>query len=64
MANYQAIANYHWRNYGAGTNFSLVTGTSALLEGTIAYSDYRITLDDGSGYDKYSSINVSTSTCR
>ncbi len=57
VANYQAIANYHWRNYGAGTNFSLVTGTSALLEGTIAYSDYRITLDDGSGYDKYSSIN-------
>ena len=57
VANYQAIANYHWRNYGAGTNFSLVTGTSALLEGTIAYSDYRITLDDGSGFDKYSSIN-------
>ena len=57
VSNYQAIANYHWRNYGAGTNFSLVTGTSALLEGTIAYSDYRITLDDGSGYDKYSSIN-------
>ena len=57
VSNYQAIANYHWRNYGAGTNFSLVTGTSALLEGTLAYSDYRISLNDGSSYEKYSSIN-------
>ena len=57
VANYQAIADYHWRNYGVGTNFSLVTGTSAILEGTIAYSDYRITLKDNSNYDKYSSIN-------
>ena len=57
VSNYQAIADYHWRNYGAGAHFSIVTGTSAILEGTVAYSDYRITLDDGSGYDKYSSIN-------
>ncbi len=53
---YQAIADYHWRNYGAGTNFSLVTGTAATLDGSVAYSDYTITLDDGSGLDKYSSI--------
>ena len=57
VSNYQAIADYHWRNYGAGTHFSLVTGSSAILEGTMAYSDYRITLDDGTGFDKYSSIN-------
>lgn len=57
VSNYQAIANYHWLNYGMGTNFMLVTGSSAILEGTIAYSDYRISLDDGSIYDKYSSIN-------
>ena len=54
---YQAIADYHWHNYGFGGNFVLVTGSSALLEGTVAFSDYRITLDDGSGYDKYSAIN-------
>ncbi|MBP5340740.1 MAG: carboxypeptidase-like regulatory domain-containing protein [Bacteroidales bacterium] len=65
VTNYQAIADYHWRNYGAGANFTVVTGTSAILEGTLAYSDYRITLDDRvaagtnvtAGDDKYSSIN-------
>jgi hypothetical protein len=57
VSNYQAIADYHWRNYGMGTNFMLVTGSSAILEGTVAYSDYRITLDDGTGHDKSSSIN-------
>lgn len=54
---YQAIADYHWRNYGVGTNFVLVTGSSALLDGTIAYSDYRINLDDASGVEKFSSIS-------
>ena len=57
VSNYQAIANYHWRNYGMGGNFVLVTGSSALLEGSVAFSDYRITLNDGSGFDKYSAIN-------
>ncbi len=56
VSNYQAIADYHWRNYGLGTNFMLVTGSSAILEGTVAYSDYNITLDDGTNHDKFSSI--------
>lgn len=53
---YQAVADYHWTNYGAGTNFMLVTGSSSIIEGTVAYSDYKITLNDESGYEKYSSI--------
>lgn len=53
---YQAIADYHWQNYGLGTNFTLVTGSTANLNGSIAYSNYTITLDDGSGDDKYSRI--------
>ncbi|KWW32037.1 MAG: outer membrane receptor for ferrienterochelin and colicin [bacterium P3] len=57
VSQYQAIADYHWRNYGMGTNFVLVTGTSSLLEGTMAYSDYRIELDDGSGRERHSGIN-------
>ena len=60
VTNYQAIADYHWRNYGAGGSFTVVTGNSAILEGTLAYSDYRITLNDGSldeSNEKYSSIN-------
>ena len=53
---YQAIADYHWQNIGAGTNFMLVTGASAILDGSIAYSKYNITLDDGSKDDKFSEI--------
>lgn len=53
---YQSIADYHWNNYGAGTNFMLVTGASAILDGSLAYSKYSITLDDGSNDKKYSDI--------
>ena len=59
---YQSIANYHWNNYGAGTNFTLVTGSSANLDGSMAYSRYHITLDDGTGADKYSSIGGFSAT--
>ena len=56
VSNYHSLNDYHWRNYGLGTNFVLVTGTSSLLEGTLAYSDYKITLDDGSDRDQRSGI--------
>ena len=55
--NYQSIADYHWRNIGAGTNFVLLTRESAVIDGTFAYSDYFINLDDASAKEKYSSIN-------
>lgn len=57
VTKYQAIADYHWRNYGAGTNFMLVTGASAILDGSVAYSKYSITLDDGSRDKKFSEID-------
>ena len=53
---YHAIADYHWQNYGAGSNFTLVTGASAILDGSLAWSNYRITLDDGTVARKYSEI--------
>ena len=56
VSNYQAIADYHWQNIGLGTNFTVVTGNSAILDGSIAYSDDNITLDDGSGANKHSGI--------
>ena len=34
----------------------LVTGASAILDGSVAYSDYTITLDDGSDDPKFSEI--------
>ncbi len=53
---YHAIADYHWQNYGVGSNFTVVTGESAILDGSFAYSDYKITLDDESVARKYSEI--------
>lgn len=57
VTGYQALADYHWQNYGIGTNFMLVTGSSSILEGHVAYSDYTITLNDSSKMEKYSRIN-------
>lgn len=57
VQNYQNIADYHWRNYGLGTNFMLVTGSSSILDGHVAYSDYKISVADGSEHDRYSRIN-------
>lgn len=54
---YQSIADFHWRNYGVGSNFVLVTGTSSVLDGTVAYSDYLVNLADASGKPKFSGIN-------
>ncbi len=57
VANYHDVANYHWKNYGIGSHFQIITGSSSVLEGALAYSDYKIKLNDASGLDKYSNIN-------
>lgn len=57
VAGYQGMADYHWNNYGLGTNFMLVTGSSSILEGHVAYSDYTIRLNDSSLLEKFSRIN-------
>ncbi|MBR5783846.1 MAG: TonB-dependent receptor [Bacteroidales bacterium] len=57
VLNYQSIANYDWYNYGGGTNFSLVTGSNAIMKGNFAYSDYKLTLADESNLPKSSRIN-------
>lgn len=54
--NYMSLADFHWNNYGMGTNFALMTGASSLIDGTVAYSKYKVNLDDGTGKAKYSSI--------
>ena len=43
---YQSIADYRWNNYGAGASFVIVPGSDALVEGTLAYSDYKIEFSD------------------
>ncbi len=56
VKSYQALADYNWVNYGAGSNFALMTGSSSLIDGTVAYSKYEVSMDDESGKPKYSSI--------
>ncbi|MCF0211487.1 MAG: TonB-dependent receptor [Bacteroidales bacterium] len=53
---YQDIADYQWLNYGAGSNFVIVTGNSSILDGSFAYSYYRDSLSDASGKPKFSDI--------
>lgn len=56
VTGYKSLADYHWNNYGLGSNFMLVTGSSSILEGHISYSDYKITLKDAFSQDNYSRI--------
>ena len=44
---YRNVSDLSWNNWGAGTNFVLVPGGSAvLIDGTFALSDYTIALDE------------------
>jgi outer membrane cobalamin receptor len=58
VIDYQSIADYHWNSYGGGTNFIVIPGKSpALMAGYIAYSDYKITLEEGTSPTRSSEIN-------
>ena len=40
--NYKSIADFGWNSFGAGTNFVIIPGKSAvLIEGLLAYSQYN-----------------------
>jgi len=57
QVSYQTINNYEWHSYGGGMKFSVVPGQSPmLLAGHISYSDYLITLEDGSGKPRSSQV--------
>jgi hypothetical protein len=56
-ADYQHVAEYKWNSAGGGTKFVLVpAGSSVLTEGHVAYSNYDITLTEGDGLPRQSSI--------
>ena len=57
VANYQSLSRFHWRNFGVGGNFSVLTGSSALIDGGRAYSNYHISMNDESDLEKYSTIS-------
>ena len=55
---YQAIADYRWESYGGGTNFLVIPGKSpVLIEGHLAYSQYKISLEEDAAPPRESSIN-------
>ncbi len=46
-ANFRDIARYKWTNFGSGVNFVAVPkGSNVLVEGVLAYSNYKVNLDD------------------
>ena len=52
-----AFANYGWRNVGGGGNFTVVPpGSSGLLNGHFAVSNYRINFDEVGSPDRFSEV--------
>ena len=57
QVSYQTINNYEWHSAGGGMKFSVVPGQSPmLLAGHVSYSDYVITLEDGTGLPRSSEV--------
>jgi hypothetical protein len=55
---YQSIADYGWNSYGAGTNFVVIPGKSAvLIEGLFAYSQYKSNINSTALNERESLIN-------
>lgn len=56
--NYKSLSDYRWDSYGGGSNFLIIPGNSpVLIEGHLAYSQYKIGLEEASGLPRESSIN-------
>ncbi|MBK9272181.1 MAG: TonB-dependent receptor [Saprospiraceae bacterium] len=55
--NYTGLASLGWNASGAGANFKIVPATSSILiGGNLAYSDYKINLDEGQDEPRFSRI--------
>ncbi len=55
---YQSLSDLKWNQYGVGSNFILVPGSSAtLIQGNFAYSSYKIALTEQDQNPRESSIN-------
>lgn len=56
--NYRSLTDFGWRSFGGGGNFLVIPGKSpAMIEGTVAYSSYKATMQEENSPDRYSSIN-------
>ncbi len=57
QVSYRTINNYEWHSYGGGMKFTVVPGASPMiLSGHMSYSDYIISLEDGSGIPRSSEV--------
>lgn len=56
--NYQSLADYSWDSYGGGANVVIIpSGSSVLIQGYVAYSNYEITLEEENRKPRTSSVN-------
>lgn len=55
---YQALSDLKWNQFGLGSNFILVPGSSAtLIQGNFAYSNYKVALTEADQKPRESSID-------
>lgn len=55
---YQNVSNFGWTAFGAGSNFVVVPGTAnTLINGSVSFSDYEISLQEADGKPRTSGIN-------
>ncbi len=55
---YFHVADLGWKSTGVGTNFVLLPGgSSTLIDGNFAYSNYKIGLTEGDGFNRSSTIS-------
>lgn len=56
--NYPGVSSLGWDAFGGGSNFVLIPGSSkTLIEGVVAYSSYRVELNEGDEKPRSSLIN-------
>jgi hypothetical protein len=54
---YQILQDYRWKSIGGGMNFVVIPGRSpVLLEGNLAYSNYKVSLTETNQRERSSSI--------
>ena len=55
---YPEIADYHWNSWGTGANFLMIPSQSEqVIDGTLAYSNYRMGLEEAHEFGRSSSIS-------
>ncbi|MCB2219704.1 MAG: TonB-dependent receptor [Bacteroidetes bacterium] len=56
--NYKSLSDYQWESFGGGANFLIIPGSSpVLMEGHLAYSQYKISLEETNSRPRESVIN-------